>query len=380
MSALCGLATSPEMLVVARVAQGLFGAALIPQGFALLTDTFPADELGGTFAFFGPVLGICAVAGPVLAGAMIGADVAGLGWRSVFLVNVPIGLATLALAAAVLPPSRRDPSARPDPLGTLLVSLGLVLLVLPLVQGREWGWSLWSFGLMIASVPVLVLFGRQQVRRRAAGRGTLVDPTLFERRAFTVGLVVITATFGTVVGLSFVVGLLMQLTLGYDALGAALAQAPFSLGIAVGAAVCGAGVLGRRIGRPLLQVGAGLVAAGALGLLPALDSGRGAWGFAPGLLVAGIGAGMLITLLFDVILSGVDTGAAGSASGVLNATQQVGAVIGVAALGTVLLHGVGATSASATLAVVLAAAAMLATVGLTGLLPRRVRPEPAAHG
>ena len=114
-SALCGLATSPGMLIGFRVAQGLLGAMLIPQGFGILKATFPPDDLGKAFGAFGPTIGLAVVGAPILGGALIAWDVAGLGWRTIFLINVPLGLAALALAAAVLPESRADGRAAPRP-------------------------------------------------------------------------------------------------------------------------------------------------------------------------------------------------------------------------------------------------------------------------
>lgn len=143
-SALCGLAVSPETLIGSRVVQGLFGAVLIPQGLGIIKAVFPPRELGAAFGAFGPAMGLSAVGGPILAGALIAWDIGGAGWRTIFLINVPVGLACLALALKVLPESRADDGPRPDPVGMLLVSSGLVLLVFPLVQGRELGWPAWS--------------------------------------------------------------------------------------------------------------------------------------------------------------------------------------------------------------------------------------------
>ena len=151
-SALCGLATTPGMLIGFRVAQGLLGAMLIPQGFGILKATFPPDDLGKAFGAFGPTIGLAVVGAPILGGALIAWDVAGLGWRTIFLINVPLGLAALALAAAVLPESRAEDGPRPDPVGMVLVSTGLALLVFPLVEGRELGWPAWTFGMLAAGV------------------------------------------------------------------------------------------------------------------------------------------------------------------------------------------------------------------------------------
>ena len=246
-SALCGLATTPGMLIGFRIAQGLLGAMVIPQGFGILKATFPPDDLGKAFGAFGPTIGLAVVGAPILGGALIAWDVAGLGWRTVFLINVPLGLAALALAAAVLPESRADDGPRPDPVGMVLVSTGLTLLVFPLVEGRELGWPAWTFAMLAVGVAVLALFAVHQVRRSRTGRAPLVEPALFRVRAFSAGMAVGLALFAGMTGLVLALGLYLQLGLGYTPLQAGLAQAPWALGIAVGSALSGA-VLAARLG------------------------------------------------------------------------------------------------------------------------------------
>ncbi|MGH3587383.1 MAG: DHA2 family efflux MFS transporter permease subunit [Pseudonocardia sp.] len=380
-SALCGLATSPEMLIGARVVQGLFGAVLIPQGFGILKSVFPPREIGVAFGAFGPAMGLSAVGGPILAGALIGWDLGGAGWRTVFLINIPIGLACFALAWRVLPESRADDGPRPDPIGALLVSAGLVLLVFPLVQGRELGWPAWTFWLFAASVPMLALFGVHQVRRRRAGRSPLVEPALFRARAFTGGLVVGLFFFGALIGFSLTIGLHLQLVLGFTPLQAGLAQAPSALGIALGATLSGA-VLGRRFGRLVIQVGGVVVALGMSGLLLTLalaEQPVSGWQLAPALLVSGFGSGLVVAPLFDIVLAGVSLPMVGSASGVLNANQQLGGAAGVAALGTLYFQLLDAGDPAGAIRAVLwtTIALALAAAALAALLPRHARPEDA---
>ena len=265
-SALCGLATSPGMLIGFRVAQGLLGAMLIPQGFGILKATFPPDDLGKAFGAFGPTIGLAVVGAPILGGALIAWDVAGLGWRTIFLINVPLGLAALALAAAVLPESRAEDGPRPDPVGMVLVSTGLTLLVFPLVEGRELGWPAWTFGMLAAGAGLLAVFAAHQVRRSRAGRAPLVEPALFRLRTFTAGMAVGLALFAGITGLALALGLYLQLGLGYTPLQAGLTQAPWALGIAAGSALSGA-VLAARLGRTGLQIGAVVAAAGLGGVL-----------------------------------------------------------------------------------------------------------------
>jgi EmrB/QacA subfamily drug resistance transporter len=383
LSALCGLAPNPEVLIACRVLQGLFGAVLVPQGFGLVRSVFPDDEVGAAFGAFGPVIGLSAVGGPVLAGALIGWDPAGLGWRAVFLVNVPVGLVCLVLALRVLPESRSAGALRPDPVGALLVSAGLALLVFPLIEGRALGWPAWTALMAAAGVAVLVLFGRHQRRRRAAGRTPLVEPALFGSRAFTAGLVVGVVFFGAMTALVFVLGLHLQLALGFDALDAGLAQAPWAVGLVAGAVVSGTRLAGR--GRPVLQAGAVVMAAGLGLVLVAAGATGGAltwWALAPGLLVCGVGTGLLSTPLFDVVLAGVPLPMVGSASGVLNATQQLGSTAGVAALGTLFFarSEAGDTAGAFTAVLWVALALALLTGALAALLPRRARAEAATPG
>lgn len=381
-STLCGLALSPGMLIASRVAQGLFGAVLVPQGFGIIKSIFLPRELGAAFGAFGPAIGLATVGGPILAGALIAWDLGGAGWRTIFLINVPIGIACLALAWRVLPESRSADGPRPDPVGMLLVSTGLVLLVFPLVQGRELGWPAWVFAMMTASVAVLMLFGMHQVRRSRVGRSPLVEPALFASRAFSGGLVVGLIFFAGMTGLIFALGLYLQLGLGFSALDAGLTQVPWALGTTIGAVVSGAG-LGRRFGRPVLQVGAVVMAAGVGGLLLGLGWTDGVvtgWQLAPGLLVCGFGMGLLITLFFDIVLAGVELPMVGSASGVLNAVHQLGGAAGVAVLGTVffgLFDGGDAPGAISTV-LWMAMALVLLTAVLAFLLPRYARAEDAA--
>ncbi|WP_033401057.1 MFS transporter [Actinokineospora enzanensis] len=381
-STLCGAALSPAMLITSRVLQGLFGAALIPQGLGLIRATFPPKELGAAFGAFGPAMGLSTVGGPILAGALIGWDPGGAGWRTVFLINIPIGLACLALAWKTMPESRSADAPRPDPVGMVLVSLGLLLLIYPLVQGRELGWPGWCFAMLIASVPVLAAFGVHQVRRKRSGRAPLVEPELFRSRAFSGGLVVGVTFFAAMVGLMLTFGLYLQLGEGFTALDAGIAQAPWALGTAIGAGLSGAW-LGPKYGRPVLQIGALVMAAGMAGLILTLHlvtGPLGTWDLVPALLVAGLGMGLLIAPFFDIVLAGVTLPMVGSASGVLNAVQQLGGSAGVAVLGTVFFQLFESDSRADALPVVLwiSVGMIVATAALGFLLPRRARPEEAA--
>ncbi|TDU87085.1 EmrB/QacA subfamily drug resistance transporter [Kribbella voronezhensis] len=374
-SALCGLATSPELLIGSRVAQGLLGAVMIPQGFAILKSVFPAEETGKAFGMFGPVMGLSAVAGPVIAGLLIKADLFDTGWRMIFFINVPLGILAVLGALRFMPELKTPGATRLDAAGVILVSLASGLLIYPLVQGRELGWPAWSIAMIISSFAVFALFGR---RERRSGN-PVIDPSLFRNRGYVAGLGVITTFFLAMSGFMLVFNLFTQLGLHYSPLRAGLAMVPFSLGIAIGAPLS-AGLLAPRFGRKALQFGIVVMAIATTGVWFTLHHNgvqTTIWNLVPATLVMGIGSGMVFAPLFDIILASIDDKAAGSASGVLTAMQQFGGAIGVAVIGTVFFQLIpahqflGATKTSTLVAVGLLVVSLLVTFAL----PRRARDD-----
>ncbi len=172
MSLACALSQSPEMLIVFRVLQGLVGAVMLPQGLGMIKEMFPPDEIAGAFGAFGPIMGLSAVGGPILAGWLVDADLFGWGWRTIFAINIPIGVVALLVAARVLPPSRPDRSVRIDLTSAAIASGAMVLLIYPLIQGREHGWPLWSYLMIAAGAAMFALLAVVERRRDRAG---LVD-------------------------------------------------------------------------------------------------------------------------------------------------------------------------------------------------------------
>ncbi|MBA3279252.1 MAG: DHA2 family efflux MFS transporter permease subunit, partial [Geodermatophilaceae bacterium] len=335
-SVACGLAPSVELLLVARVAQGLFGAALIPQGLGMIKAIFPAKELPIAFGLFGPVIGLSAVAGPILGGFLIEADLFGSGWRSVFLINIPFGIAAIVGAILLMPESKSPKAVRLDPIGVLLISAVAFGLVYPLVQGRELDWPAWCFVMLAAAVVLLGVF----VRHERRSDFPLIEPSLLRNRSYTSGLLVIAAFFGALIGFLLVFSVFLQLGLGYSPMKAGLTLAPMSLGMAIGAGLSGA-LLAPRFGRRILHTGLVVVLLGMVGLWITVQAGTpqfSVWEFAPAMFVVGIGSGLAVAPLFDIILAGVKAQEVGSASGVLTAVQQLGASIGVAVVGTLFFQ------------------------------------------
>ena len=379
-SVLCAAAPTAELLIGSRALQGGVGAIMLPQVFGLVRDLFPADQMGKAWAVLGPVSGLSAVIGPIMAGLLIDADVLGTGWRSIFLVNVPIGAFVLIVGARYLPAGAPSGRTRLDATGMALAGAGAVLLVYPLVQGRELGWPLWVIGMLVASVPVLAAFGRHQARRKRSGATTLVETSVFRNRSYVSGAGFAMVFLGSMGGLTLALTAVMQIGLGYSAIEASLTSAPYALGGFVGSAV--GGMTMARFGRHVLQAGLVVKAVGVIALYAVLElagAGVGHLHFTAPLLVAGIGMGMVFVPLFDIILAGVADHEVGSASGVLQALQQLGMSLGVAGLGTLFFGLVGehvgaADFVAASEPTILATVALLAAAFAIGfLLPKHAR-------
>jgi len=378
-SVACAFAASPEMLIACRLAQGGAAALLIPQGLGIIRDTFAPAEQGAAFAIFGPVIGLSAVLGPIIGGALVDANLFGSGWRLIFFVNLPLGLIAAIGAARLMPESRAAQTPRLDLVGTALAALGMGLLVYPLIEGRESGWPAWTYLMVAASALSFATLVAWTSRVRSRGGDPLVEASIFGHRAYTAGISMIVVFFAGMLGTMLVLTLFMQFGMHFSAIHAGLTLAPFAAGTAVGA-VLGAAVLVPRLGRTTLQLAAVIAAGGVWWLRQViLAHGLDTTSLAivgPELLV-GIGIGMIVSPLFNFILASVADNEVGSASGVLNAMQQLAGAVGVAGIGTIffstLAHQGFVTAVSHRLLVELATMPVLATLAFT--LPPRRRDE-----
>ena len=382
-SVLCAAAPTAELLIGSRALQGVLGAVMLPQVFGLVRDLFPPDQMGKAWGVLGPVSGLSAVLGPIVAGLLIDADLLGTGWRAIFLVNVPVGAFVLLVGARYLPavaPAERR-SRRLDATGMALAGGGAVLLVYPLVQGREQGWPLWTVAMLAAALPVLAAFARHQARRKRAGATTLVEPSVFRNRSYVSGAGFALVFLGAMGGLMLALTAVMQIGLGYSPIEASLTSAPYALGGFIGSAI--GGMTMGRLGRTVLQAGLVIKAAGVVALYVVLElagTGVGHLHFTAPLLIAGVGMGMVFVPLFDIILAGVADHEVGSASGVLQALQQLGMSLGVAGLGTLFFGLLGSHVDRAADFVAASGPTILVTVALLAaafaiafLLPRHAR-------
>src|SRR5579864_3261552 len=264
-SVACAMAGTAGELIAARAAQGLLGAIMLPQVFGLIRDLFEAHEMGKAFGVYGPVMGLSAMLGPIASGGLISANVFGTGWRMIFLVNVPVGLAALLLGARTLPAGVGSfGKRRLDLPGALLAGAAMFGLVFPLAQGHSLGWPTWLSGMMGASVLVLAGLGWYQVRRQRAGRDPLVEPSVFRHRAYSAGIVFSIVFTGSLGGIVMIFNVFLQNGLGFTPWHSAVTTAPWAAGAFIGSAV--GGITMAKLGRRVLLAGLVVEAAGLLGI------------------------------------------------------------------------------------------------------------------
>ncbi|MFJ8662332.1 MFS transporter [Streptomyces sp. NPDC093795] len=340
-SALCGFAVNPEMLVASRLLQGAAAAMMVPQVLSIIHVTFPAHERGKVFGMFGAIIGLGAVSGPLLGALLTQWNIAGLEWRPIFLINLPVGIAGLLLGRKFITESKAPKALRLDMVGVLLVTGALLMLIYPLTRGRELDWPLWGHLMMAGSVFVfgaLVAYEKYKTKKDGS---PLVELSLFKVKSFAAGIAV-QLTFGVVMGIFFLVWTLyMQVGLGWSALKAGLTGVPFSIAVSVAAGIS-VQKLVPRFGRKVLQAGALTMVAGVL--LYLFEAGRygtgiASWQMIPPLVVMGLGMGLIVAPLTDAVLSDVPKEHAGSASGLINTTGQMGNALGLG-LVSVVFFGV----------------------------------------
>ncbi len=335
-SALCGLALSPQMLIGSRVLQGAAGAVMFPQVMSIIQVNFHHAERVRAFSILGAVVGAASFSGNVLGGVLIEQNLFGLGWRPIFLVNLPIGLAAVLAAIPLLHESHARKAARPDLVGVVIATVGLLLLVYPLVRGQEQGWPWWAFA-ALAVVPLIVPVFIWYERWLTARGGTpLVELGLFRDRTFVLGLLTILPFFAGLSAFFITFTLFLQKGLGLGPGDAGLTFAPFAIGYFTASTL--AVRLATRLGRRSIQLGAGMMAASVaivVGLVHWQGTAVSALVLTPLLLVYGTGQGLVIPTMLAIVLSDVPPHAAGSASGLVSTTQNVALSLGVVVIGSI---------------------------------------------
>ena len=373
-SAACAVAPNVGTLIALRALQGAFGALMIPQGFGLMREVFDEDEFGKATNLFGPSMALPMLGAPILAGALVDADLWGTGWRLVFLINVPIGIVCFALALKSLPRGASHPGMKLDVPGVWLIGFALVALIYPLIQGQPDGWPAWTYVLIGVGLVLLFAFYRWEKGRT---EDALIEPSLLTNRNYLSGIAVVLALFSAFSGVLLCVSLYGQLGEGWSPIHAGLSLTPMIVGMVIGM-MLGTALVG-RFGRHVLHLGLVVIAVGTATLALTVAGGQAAtsWDLAPGLLLIGAGAGASFGQLFQFVLTSVTMREVGSASGVMEATQQLSTSLGVAVLGTIFLSGFGHHPPAHALEVTAWACLvpLAAAFALVFRLPMRPRPE-----
>ncbi|MGX5182456.1 MFS transporter [Streptomyces avermitilis] len=371
----CGLAPSAWTLVAARVAQGAAAAAMLPQVLATIQSATEGPRRAKAMGLYGATAGLSMVAGQILGGVLVAADIAGTGWRSVFLVNVPVVVVGLFLAARAVPETR---SQRPEPVdgpGTVLLAVSLLTLLVPLTEGRAAGWPLWTWPALAAFPFAAWAFYAVERRADRQGRTPLVPPSLFALTSLRRGLVMIVPFSIGFSGFMFVIAVALQRGAGLGPVPAGLALAPMAV-VFFAVSLCGPRLVA-RYGTRVVTAGGLIQAVGViLIVLAALRSwpDLGVLELLPGAAVAGAGQALQLPVLFRIILSEVPPTRAGVGGGVMITTQQSGLALGVATLGSLflaLVPGWGMRDALVTTLLVQLAGVAL-TTALSLRLPRSI--------
>jgi len=369
MSGACGLAPSIETLIVARILQGLAGAMMMPQVLAITNNIFPRDERPVAFSYFGLSASFAAVTGPLLGGLLISADLFGLDWRPIFLINLPIGVFAILAGLRLITPIAGNPGLTNDWFGIVIASLALFLIVFPLIEGRTYDWPVWIFTMLIGAIPAIVAFVTWERNRDRTGRSQLLPMALICNRNSLLGIGITMVFFSGLPGFFMVLALFLQSGFGFTPFESGLETMFFPAGIFTASWISGR--LGPRWLKLRLVLGAVILTFGMVlsrQVIAGVGDAVGQWDLMVPLLIAGLGMGLTIAVLFQSILANVPPQDSGSASGALQAFQQMGAAIGVALIGQVFFSALAANGGGHEAYVVAVTQAMLYNISAFGLV------------
>ncbi|MCC2097298.1 MAG: MFS transporter [Hyphomicrobiales bacterium] len=335
-SALCGMATSMNMLILSRILQGVASAMIMPQILASVQVIFPPRERVHAFSYFGLSAGLASIAGPLLGGLLIGANLFDMGWRWIFLVNVPVGLVVIVVGARLLPVIPGHPNVRNDWGGIIIAALAVFSLCFPLVEGHSLGWPSWTFAMMGFAAPLAIAFWYYERWRGQHDRSQVLPISLLANLNFSLGSVLIMAIFAGSMGAFLPITLFLQQGFGYTPLMAGLTMAPFAIGVLVGSQVMR--LLGNRYLKARLVVGAIAYSVGMAFMRHVVDGVSDdihPLVFGLPLFVSGIGMNFSISTVMRTALADVPHKDAGSGSGALQTFQNLGSAFGIAIAGQI---------------------------------------------
>ena len=372
-SVLCGLAQDAGQLVAARILQGAAGAIMAPQGMAIIQLLFTPLERVAKLAYFGLIVGLAAIVGPILGGLLIEMNLLDLGWRVIFLLNLPVGLGAIVVGRMVLPHAGELSPPRVDPLGALLFAASFGAMLFALTHGAEQGWSILVATLGLAGAATAAFAWQRARRRRAAGKPSIVEPDLFRLPTFAWATCAAFAFAAASIGFLLVFAVALQQGIGLSPLDTALVHIPFGAGV-----MLGVGVLVPRLlpgmGKRLPLAGGSLMLLGESAALLIIAGGDGGSALLLAVLfVAGLGMGTLSGPLGPIVVADVDRSMAGTASATYRTSQQLGGAIGIAVVGAAYFAvraGHGPLSGLPPAAAVVAVLVLLALLAVSRLPAR----------
>jgi MFS family permease len=340
-SALCGLAGSVNFLIFARMFQALGGAMMTPQVLAMVPILFPPKERGAVFALFGLTAGMASVAGPPLAGFLIYANFWDMGWRPIFLVNIPVGFIAILAVLRFGPKTTAQRGGDIDIIGIILATIALLFVLFPLIEGRQLDWPIWCYVMLASAFPMAWAFLLWEKRRATQNLAQLLPMRLLKNENYVLGIGLAALLFSGIPGFFLVWAVTLQSGNGLSALESGLTTMPFPVGVLLASIISGR--LGNRRPRVRIFFGALLLAIGMGGIyvtVPSHGEDLVKSAFILPLIIAGLGLGSSISPLFQTILSNVSPQETGSASGALQAFQQLGGVLGLAIMGEVFFSAI----------------------------------------
>jgi len=341
-SVLCGVAPSAWSLIAFRVAQGLAAALMFPQVLAAIQAGFEGSDRQRALGFLGAVVGAAGAVGQIVGGSLLAADIAGLGWRPIFLVNVPVGVAALLIGRRMLPESRNRTAPAIDLVGGLSLAATIALVLLPLTLGRASGWPAWTWASLAAAPLAGAFFVASQRWLERSGRTPLVPMSLLEVRYARLGLTAMLLFATCVGGFLFSMTMVLQVGHGYSALKSGLTMVPSALAFFLVALVTRR--LTARFGDRLVAGGAMVFAIGLAGfavVVAASDARLDPVAVSAPLVVLGLGWAAAMVPLMGVVMAGLPAERAGLAGGVLSTALQVGLAAGASVVGSVLFSVAG---------------------------------------
>lgn len=365
-SALCGFAPSPAVLVTGRLLQGVMAAIMGPQSLASIHAIFSPEEKNRALSFYGATFGLASVAGQLLGGVLVSADLFGMGWRSVFLINLPVIALAIPAASLLLRENRAEKSDVLDIPGAIFLAAGLLAFVLPLIEGRENHWPWWCKALLITSIPLLLAFWHYEKKKESRGASPLVYPSLFMKSGLRKNLAA-AFFFYALASFFLIFAVYEQGALGHDTLATGLAILPLGIGFFLGP-WCSPFIVSRLGSRTaafgmILEV-TGLIFAAILAL-------NGNTSYLPlPLFIIGLGQGIAVPALVRLNVDQVDPRFSGLAAGLVSTTLQISAAVFVALIGGLFftLAPDGASAPEIQLAFSISTSAIGLSLGIAAML------------